>query len=160
MNDYSINSDAFQVPKLPANSKRKMPDNPTPEMLKKMRLETPSGGDSENSQMVIDTPESSSAARRQSRRVTVEDGDGEEVDTSFAPGGDADYFVEEDEEGRFYGGGLTAEQKQILSIFESVEGEGTTEDVSVYKGFIQRVLTRNEVRKNINHKHQKNATKV
>jgi beta-catenin-like protein 1 len=118
-----------------------MPDNPTPEMLKKMRLETPSGGNSDNSSMVIDTPESSSAARKQSRRATVEDEDNEEVDASFAPGGDADYFVEEDEEGRFYGGGLTAEQKQILSIFESAEGEGTTEEVSAYKDFPRHVLT-------------------
>ncbi|KAG1755643.1 Catenin-beta-like protein [Suillus lakei] len=118
----------FKVPKLPTGSKRKMPDNPTPEMLKKMRLDTPSSGDSEDSAMDVDMPESSSAARRQSRRVTVEDGDDEGVDTSFAPGGDADYFVEEDEEGRFYGGGLTSEQKQILSIFESAEGEGTTKD--------------------------------
>ncbi|KAG2042794.1 Catenin-beta-like protein [Suillus americanus] len=105
-----------------------MPDNPTPEMLKKMRLDTPSNGDSEDSNMDVDMPESSSAPHRQSRRATVEDGDDEMVDTSFAPGGDADYFVEEDEEGRFYGGGLTSEQKQILSIFENAEGEGTTED--------------------------------
>ncbi|KAG0709685.1 Catenin-beta-like protein [Suillus ampliporus] len=118
----------FKVPKLPTGSKRKMPDNPTPEMLKKMRLDTPSGRDSEDLPMVVDMPESSSAARQQSRRATVEDGDDEGVDTSFAPGGDADYFAEEDEEGRFYGGGLTSEQKQILSIFESAEGEGTTED--------------------------------
>lgn len=118
----------FKVPRLPTGSKRKMPDNPTPEMLKKMRLDTPSNGDSEDSNMDVYMPESSSAPRRQSRRATVEDGDDEMVDTSFAPGGDADYFVEEDEEGRFYGGGLTSEQKQILSIFESAEGEGTTED--------------------------------
>jgi len=124
-------NNAFQVPKLPAGPKRKMPDNPTPEMLKKMRLET-SGGESDDSPMAIDLPESSSATRKQSRRATVEDEDNEEVDTSFAPGGDADYFVEEDEEGRFYGGGLTAEQKQILSIFESAEGEGTMEEVSAY----------------------------
>jgi beta-catenin-like protein 1 len=136
-----------------------MPDNPTPEMLKKMRLEPPSGEESDDSPMVIDTPESSSAARRQSRRATVEDGD-YEVDTSFAPGGDADYFAEEDGEGRFYGGGLTAEQKQILSIFESAEGEGTAEDVSANKGFAMCVLTWIEARGNINHKHKKNATKI
>lgn len=124
---------ALQVPRLPTSSKRKMPDNPTPEMLKKMRLDTPLNEDSVDSAMDVEIPESSSAPRRQSRRATVEDGDDQMVDTSFAPGGDADYFVEEDEEGRFYGGGLTSEQKQILSIFESAEGEGTTEDVSAYK---------------------------
>jgi beta-catenin-like protein 1 len=130
---------AFQVPRLPTSSKRKMPDNPTPEMLKKMRLDTPSNGGSEGSAMDVDIPESSSAPHRQSRRATVEDGDDTMIDTSFAPGGDADYFVEEDEEGRFYGGGLTSEQKQILSIFESAEGEGTTEDVSAYKNLTKRV---------------------
>lgn len=124
---------ALQVPRLPTSSKRKMPDNPTPEMLKKMRLDASSNGDSKGSATDIDMPESSSALRRQSQRATVEDGDDTMVDTLFAPGNDADYFVEEDEEGRFYGGGLTSEQKQILSIFESAEGEGTTEDVSAYK---------------------------
>ena len=54
-----------------------------------------------------------------SRRATVEDDD-----DGFAPGGDADYFVEEDEEGRFFGGGLTSEQKDILNIFDKVGGEG------------------------------------
>lgn len=98
-----------------------------------MRLDASSNGDSKGSATDVDMPESSSAPRRQSRRATVEDGDDTMVDTSFAPGNDADYFVEEDEEGRFYGGGLTSEQKQILSIFESAEGEGTTEDVSAYK---------------------------
>lgn len=53
----------------------------------------------------------------------------DDVDTSFAPGGDADYFAEEDEEGRFYGGGLTSEQKEILSVFEKAEGEGVSNEV-------------------------------
>lgn len=54
----------------------------------------------------------------------------DEEDADFAPGGDADYLVDEDEEGRFYGGGLTQEQKQILNIFDSAAGEGPPEDVS------------------------------
>lgn len=36
----------------------------------------------------------------------------------FAPNGDADYFQEEDEDGRFFGGGLTGEQKEIMDILE------------------------------------------
>ena len=45
------------------------------------------------------------------------------MDTSdFAPGGDADYFEEEDEDGRFFGGGLTSEQKEILNIFDRAGG--------------------------------------
>lgn len=59
----------------------------------------------------------------------MEDSPEGDVDRSFAPGGDADYFAEEDEEGRFYGGGLTSEQKEILSVFERAEGEGVSNDV-------------------------------
>lgn len=58
-----------------------------------------------------------------SRRATVED----DSDNDFAPGGDADYFAEEDEEGRFFGGGLTSEQKDILNIFDKAGAEGVDE---------------------------------
>lgn len=94
-----------------------MPDNPTPEMLKKMRA---------------DTPPSPPPVREKtlSRKATVEDADDDvDMDRDFAPGGDADYYVEEDEEGRFFGGGLTGEQKEILNIFENAGGEGVLEDV-------------------------------
>jgi len=69
-----------------------------------------------------------------SRKATVEDvdedGDEQMQDEEFAPGNDADYFVEEDEEGRFFGGGLTSEQKDILNIFDQAGGEGVQADVS------------------------------
>ena len=58
-----------------------------------------------------------------SSRATVED----DNDDDFAPGGDADYFAEEDEEGRFFGGGLTSEQKDILNIFDKAGAEGVDE---------------------------------
>ena len=66
-----------------------------------------------------------------SRRATVQDApeDEDEDDDSFAPGGDADYYAEEDAEGRFYGGGLTSEQKEILSVFEKAEAEGVSNQV-------------------------------
>ncbi|KAH7926758.1 DUF1716-domain-containing protein [Leucogyrophana mollusca] len=115
----------FKVPKLPPGNKRKMPDNPTPEMLKKMKLDVPATIPNRD----VSSGEVGDAATvRKARRVTIEDEDEEDVDTSFAPGGDADYFAEEDDEGRFFGGGLTSEQKQILSIFESAEGDGGQED--------------------------------
>ena len=47
----------------------------------------------------------------------VEDEDA--MSHGFAPGGDADYFAEEDDDGRFFGGGLTSEQKEILNIFDN-----------------------------------------
>lgn len=114
-----------QVPKLPVGgNKRRMPDNPTPDMLKKMKLDVVS----------LETPAENSNAEgpSQHRRVaTVEDEEDVDMESGFAPGGDADYFVEEDDEGRFFGGGLTSEQKEILNIFENAGGEGVQEDVRV-----------------------------
>lgn len=46
-----------------------------------------------------------SQVQRREGAVTIEDvpdgEDGDEGDDGFAPGGDADYFAEEDEDGRF-----------------------------------------------------------
>jgi len=83
-------------------------DAPTPDMLKKMKLVNIHGDDATVPSM-------------NPLRATVED------DDDFAPGGDADYFAEEDEEGRFFGGGLTSEQKDILNIFDNAGGEGVDE---------------------------------
>ena len=97
-----------------------MPDAPTPEMLKRMRMDEE------------ETPQNGTVDKGKSRAVTVEDvdEDAERMEEDFAPGGDADYFAEEDEEGRFYGGGLTQEQKDILNIFDRAGGEEAREDVS------------------------------
>jgi beta-catenin-like protein 1 len=77
------------------------------------------------------------------RAVTVHDEEDEDMSTDFAPGGDADYFVEEDDEGRFFGGGLTMEQKDILNIFDNAGNEGVQEDVSLLcwtrQGLIMRL---------------------
>lgn len=121
------------MPKLPAGgNKRRMPDNPTPEMLKRMRMDTE---ESEPSASVETVNGSTSRGKGKLRAVTVQDEreegqDSMEVD--FAPGGDADYFVEEDDEGRFFGGGLTQEQKEILNIFDQAGGEEAREDVSAF----------------------------
>ncbi len=126
----------MQVPKLPAGSnKRRMPDNPTPEMLKKMKMDTssspspsPSPGPSSS------TNPNGSVRGGKFRPATVreeeEEEEAERMEVDFAPGGDADYFVEEDDEGRFFGGGLTREQKDILNIFDNAGGEDVREDVS------------------------------
>jgi beta-catenin-like protein 1 len=65
-----------------------------------------------------------------SKRATVEDDEDDTDGRQFAPGGDADYFAEEDEEGRFFGGGLTSEQKEILNIFEQAEGNEAEDEAS------------------------------
>jgi len=87
-------------------------------MLKKMKLDS-------GSPLASNRKESAAASvASTARRATVEDAN---VDLSFAPGEDADYFAEEDNEGRFFGGGLTSEQKDILNIFDKAEGEGIDE---------------------------------
>ena len=116
------------MPKLPAGSnKRRMPDNPTPDMLKRMRLDSESSSVSE-----VSSANGSSTRDKGKNRATVEEEDENEADEAmdFAPGGDADYFAEEDDEGRFFGGGLTKEQKDILNIFDKAGGEDVREDVS------------------------------
>lgn len=116
-----------KVPKLPAGgNKRKLPDNPSPELLKKMRLEVSSTNTSTSEPALM----SNGTSKGKSRAVTVEDVEDVDMDRDFAPGGDADYFQEEDDEGRFFGGGLTSEQKDILNIFDNAGGEGVQEDVS------------------------------
>lgn len=112
----------FKSTKVPAGgNKRKMPANPTPEMLKRMKLgNEPSPGA---------TGKATEPPKSTSRRVTVRDEEEDEADQNFAPGGDADYFVEEDDEGgRFFGGGLTDEQKTILNIFDRAGGEGAQDE--------------------------------
>ena len=95
-----------------------MPDNPTPEMLKKMRIDT-----EDDTAEVVNISNEPAKVKGKSRAVTIEDEVDEDMEGSFAPGGDADYFAEEDDEGRFFGGGLTAEQKEILNIFDNAGGD-------------------------------------
>ena len=117
---------SLQTPKLPMGSnKRRMPDMPTPDMLKKMKMDVSAGPS-------VEVPPTSARNGASARAATVEDVDEDmDQDQDFAPGGDADYFAEEDEEGRFYGGGLSREQKEILNIFDKDVAEGAVEDVSV-----------------------------
>jgi beta-catenin-like protein 1 len=105
-----------------------MPDAPSPEMLKRFKEDT------EMAAPPQPTPQSngSSLNKGKSRAPRVEDEDEADASADFAPGNDADYYVEEDDEGRFFGGGLTDEQKTILNIFDKAPGrhEDAQEDVS------------------------------
>ncbi|CCM01593.1 uncharacterized protein FIBRA_03653 [Fibroporia radiculosa] len=95
-------------------------------MLKRMRM------DVEVPAVPSDTAPTVPPTRGKSRATTVQDEEGEEAEEmagDFAPGGDADYFAEEDDEGRFFGGGLTKEQKDILNIFDKDGGEEAREDL-------------------------------
>ncbi|KAI0774265.1 Catenin-beta-like protein [Fomes fomentarius] len=132
----------FKVPKLPVGSnKRRMPDNPTPEMLKRMKIENETSS-------VQDSSMNGSTSRDTGKyRATVEDedDDGKDESMDFAPGGDADYFAEEDHEGRFFGGGLTKEQKDILNIFDQAGEDDVREDLEETTiTAVRRLLTRFE----------------
>lgn len=112
-----------QVSQLPTGgNKRRMPNAPTPEMIKRMRVD-----EEETGTRPLDH---SSKSRKATVEDVEEDGDVRMGDEEFAPGNDPDYFAEEDEEGRFFGGGLTSEQKDILNIFDQAGGEGVQADVS------------------------------
>ncbi|KAJ4001132.1 Catenin-beta-like protein [Lentinula boryana] len=128
----------FKVPKFPASgNKRKMPANPTPEMLKKMKMDPEASNESvENFPAVPEV--------KNKMRATVEDAIEDDEDRSFAPGGDADYFIEEDADGRFYGGGLTSEQKDILNIFERAGDEALVESDELTITGIRRTLLKFE----------------
>ncbi|KAG6890575.1 hypothetical protein C0992_000583 [Termitomyces sp. T32_za158] len=130
----------FKVPKLPVGgNKRRLPDVPTPEMLKRMRIDSSASG------RKSPPPKSHTNGKGEARVATVEDEGDEEVDNNFAPGGDADFFAEEDEDGRFFGGGLTSEQKEILNIFESASGEAVMDDSKALSiTAIRRMLLRFE----------------
>lgn len=125
-NPHTLHGNAkpdVQVSQLPTGgNKRRMPDAPTPEMIKRMRVDEEDTGT-----RLLEPP---SKLRKATVEDVEEDGDERMGDEEFAPGNDPDYFVEEDEEGRFFGGGLTSEQKDILNIFDQAGGEGVQADVS------------------------------
>ena len=88
-------------------------------MLKKLRMGTKSSSESTFS-VSGENNDSQGAGPGKRTSVTMEEVEDEDsMNHDFAPGGDADYFVEEDDDGRFFGGGLTSEQKEILNIFEN-----------------------------------------
>ncbi|KAF8528671.1 DUF1716-domain-containing protein [Gautieria morchelliformis] len=120
----------FKVPKLPAGRKRQLPDAPTPEMLKRMRMDPPAIPGPSTPPSSLQNGDNPERAKPKSSGVTIEDVDEDTEDSAdFAPGGDADYFAEEDDEGRFFGGGLTDEQKKIFNIFDGSGNEGAQDDL-------------------------------
>lgn len=124
-------SDNAKVPKVPPTTlKRKYSEPLNPENVKRPKPSPLEFMMSDVSTSMIDK------SKKPITTVSVEDATDEEDERNegaeeFAPGNDADYFVEEDEDGRFFGGGLTKEQKDILNIFEEGAGDEATGDVSI-----------------------------
>ncbi|GAA5910145.1 hypothetical protein JCM6882_006528 [Rhodosporidiobolus microsporus] len=112
--------DIFKRPPLPksavTNPNKRKADAPAldPESYKSVRLDTAAGP----------------AATARGGGVTIEDVQDEDGPRGeFAPGQDADYFEEEDEDGRFFGGGLSTVQKQVLNIMDRNPGEGEVDEL-------------------------------
>ncbi|GAA5864687.1 hypothetical protein JCM1840_002201 [Sporobolomyces johnsonii] len=117
--------DIFKRPPLPkaaaapgASNKRKFePPSFDPESYKSVKLEDQAGA--------------STGKGKARAGVTIQDGsddeDGPQNAAEFAPGQDADYFAEEDEDGRFFGGGLSSIQKQVLNLMDTAPGAESTE---------------------------------
>ncbi|UZJ54069.1 hypothetical protein CBS101457_003389 [Exobasidium rhododendri] len=106
----------FKLPNVPQSSlnKRKWSE-PSAVALQSAKEEGEGSGDGTKR-----APSKAIKAARVSGEQEEED-EGEEL--SFAPGNDADYFVDEDDDGgRFFGGGLTSQQKRILEIMNSSNG--------------------------------------
>ncbi|KZO93737.1 DUF1716-domain-containing protein [Calocera viscosa TUFC12733] len=138
----------FKTHNIPTGgNKRKMPEAPipgslSPELLKRMRIASPERAEPPPPELSRESRPSKGKTRVE---IEDEDEDGEERDEGeFAPGGDADYFAEEDEEGRFYGGGLTGEQKQILDIFDHAQGEGAIDPENITAPVVRRLSQRFE----------------
>ncbi|GAA5841799.1 hypothetical protein JCM11251_004067 [Rhodosporidiobolus azoricus] len=114
--------DIFKRPPLPksslTNPNKRKADAPAldPDSYKSVRLDTATGP--------------AATTRSNGGGVTIEDvQDDEGPGGEFAPGQDADYFAEEDEDGRFFGGGLSTVQKQVLNIMDRNPGEGDTDEL-------------------------------
>ncbi|WVN86043.1 uncharacterized protein L203_101201 [Cryptococcus depauperatus CBS 7841] len=98
----------FKIPAVPTGGKRKMPNLPGPEVLKKYKAENP-----EKEKIIV-------SEKGKERAATVED---EDLKVDYSTVGDQVYDGGNDEEGRFFGGGLNVEQEQILDIFDKAGPE-------------------------------------
>ncbi|KIO32831.1 hypothetical protein M407DRAFT_96181, partial [Tulasnella calospora MUT 4182] len=115
----------FKAPKLPAggsggsSNKRRMAENPTPEMLKRLRTQEINNG---SHRTITPPPSADVKGKGRATAVSLRDEEDEEEyergNFAGVDGGD-----DEDEEGgRFFGGGLTDEQREILNIFDKAQG--------------------------------------
>lgn len=121
------------MPKVPQASlnKRKWSE-PTKAILQSIHIQD--GIDDDD--RLVGPSQLASSKSFKAARISSGDEHGEEiVDDEFAPGNDADYFVDEDDDGgRFFGGGLTIQQKRILEIMNASTGiEDQTERDSAPK---------------------------
>lgn len=114
-----LTSYSYQIPAIPSGrNKRKLPATPDVQFLDKYRAEAGSSAEA------AAAAESSSRKRR---NVTVEDVVDEAGDiVEYYPEPDDQFEAQaEDEEGRFFGGGLTEEQQRLLDLVDEYDVEET-----------------------------------
>lgn len=97
-----------------------MPATPDVAFLESYRAESDTQPESSSSS-------SSNDAARKRRNVTIEDED----DMTPMDYGVQDVVEEDDEEGRFFGGGLTDEQSRLLDLVDQYEDEEASEIMCV-----------------------------
>ncbi|CAG8537622.1 13610_t:CDS:10 [Ambispora leptoticha] len=114
----------FKLPSIPSGkNKRKLPATPNLELLKRSRVEE------ESEEEDVEKPVSASSSKNKGKSVRISD---EVEEREYYK----DYYeenVDEEEGGRFYGGGLTEEQLEILDYVDQVEikNEKTAETLDV-----------------------------
>ncbi|KAL1408912.1 hypothetical protein Q8F55_005726 [Vanrija albida] len=131
----------FKLPAMPpgkAGSKRKLPDLPSAdsEALKRFRPDESSGAS-----------EGAAPVRSVDRSARVED-ESEDTGAPSGNGYDQDNSDPEDDEGRFFGGGLNDEQNQILDIFDKATDDQEVAAMTLpalrrMAGQFERTVTRN-----------------
>ncbi|GAA5993172.1 hypothetical protein JCM10908_001323 [Rhodotorula pacifica] len=118
--------DIFKRPPLPksaisgAGTKRKHePPTFDPQSYKSVKLDDDAGPTASGSGSKRGGAAAGGAVTIRDVGEDGDDDDDADAGEEFAPGQDADYYAEEDEDGRFFGGGLSNVQKQVLQIMEN-----------------------------------------
>ncbi|CAG8541164.1 6682_t:CDS:10 [Paraglomus brasilianum] len=103
----------FKLPSIPSGkNKRKLTATPSTEVLINVRARL------EDSDEDLDVSSSPTTSKNKGKGKSVQISDEVEEREYYV-----DDYGDEDEEGRFYGGGLTEEQKRILELVDEVETE-------------------------------------
>ncbi|TIA94733.1 hypothetical protein E3P94_04101 [Wallemia ichthyophaga] len=129
-------SKMFKLPQLPSGKNKRRFEPASEEAIKKVRLQ-------ENQDDAQSAPDN---GKGKGRAVTIADED--EDDTVEYIDANNDEFEEDDEDGRFFGGGLTEEQSTILDVFDKADKGGeelTLSPASIKKQLqqLERVISKN-----------------
>lgn len=124
----------FKLPQVPSGKNKRRFEPASEEAIKRVRLQE----SQEDAQPAPDN------GKGKGRAVTIAD---EEDEVEYIDANN-DEFEEDDEDGRFFGGGLTEEQSTILDVFDKADGSGeelTLTPASIKKQLqqLERVISKN-----------------